>query len=339
MFDIKEFIIYLTMKCNYSCKMCTQEYLPEYKELNADEWDKIFEKAEKVSPQATLVFLGGCPFLYKDIDIILKRAYKRQFHPHIVTNGSLFEWHFDTIVETYTGITLSIDGLEKTHNSLRNSGYAFQKAENALKMMFEFNKNIKDDRSPIFYNINFVMQPENLDQIIDFAEWVMQYEPKILTFSHPRYISDICEQKMSNICYDLYGEKTPPYLKTRRKTVFSEEYVRKLYKIMQKLHSKYENIEELPKLNANSITEYYGEPENGVYGFFPERRCLSPDKVPTIMPDGTLKSCIYNNLGNLLENSFEELWTNKIAEDTRKYLESNGNFPACGRCTCFYKEN
>ena len=52
---IDEFITYLTFRCNYSCKMCTQEGLPHPKELSVEEWDKIFADIEKNYPDAYVV--------------------------------------------------------------------------------------------------------------------------------------------------------------------------------------------------------------------------------------------------------------------------------------------
>ena len=88
---INEFITYITFRCNYKCKMCTQEGISQMKELNAKEWDKIFKDIEKNYPDSTLIILGGEPTLHKDFVEILERATCRNINKHIVTNGYFLE--------------------------------------------------------------------------------------------------------------------------------------------------------------------------------------------------------------------------------------------------------
>ena len=96
-------------------------------------------------------------------------------------------------------------------------------------------------------------------------------------------------------------------------------------------------MEEFPKFNSKEERIAYYTEEAG-YTLRPDKRCLSLDKIPFIFPDGTLANCLYNSLGNVLETPISELWQNEIANKTRKYINENGNFPTCGRCTCFYKD-
>ena len=106
--------------------------------------------------------------------------------------------------------------------------------------------------------------------------------------------------------------------------------------IVKDLKSSYAPIvKEFPDLTEEERLAYYDDEK--VYDLRPNWRCPSPYKIPTILPDGTVLSCLYNNLGNILEQPLSALWNNEIAQKTRNYLDKNVKFLACGRCTCYYK--
>ena len=163
---INEFITYITFRCNYKCKMCTQEGISKMKELSAKEWDKIFKDIEKNYPDSTLIILGGEPTLHKDFTEILERATYHNINKHVVSNGYYIEKFLPVIKKNFCGVTLSIDGIGETHDKIRNFKGAFEKAENALKKMKEMNEHLLPEELPLYYNINFVMLPDNIDEII-----------------------------------------------------------------------------------------------------------------------------------------------------------------------------
>lgn len=336
---INEFITYITFRCNYKCKMCTQEGIAKTKELSAKEWDKIFKDIEKNYPDSTLIILGGEPTLHKDFAEILERATYHNINKHIVSNGYFLQQYLPVIKKNYCGVTLSIDGIGKTHDSIRNHEGAFEKAENVLKKMYEMNKNLLYGDVPLYYNINFVMLPDNIDEIYDFINRMLEYNPREIVLNHPRYVSTEKDNEMRSIMTSLYTQPYNTRLMMRQDTNFSLEYVERLNEIIKDVKSKYDPviIKELPDFDdENERLDYYNEEK--AYTLRKKRRCLSPYKIPFFFPDGTVASCLYNVLGNALKTPVSKLWDNEIADKTRFYMDKNGNFPTCARCTCFYKE-
>lgn len=335
---INEFITYITFRCNYKCKMCTQEGISQMKELNAKEWDKIFKDIEKNYPDSTLIILGGEPTLHKNFVEILERATCRNINKHIVTNGYFLEKYLPDIKRNYCGVTVSIDGIGKTHDTIRNHEGAFEKAENVLMKMHEMNQHLLPEEEPIYYNINFVMLPDNIDEIYDFIDRMLKHDPREIVLNHPRYVSTEKDNEMHTIMTDLYTHSYTQRLMMRQDTGFSEEYVQKLNKTIEDIKSKYdpEIIKEFPNFTEQERLDYYNDEK--AYKLRKNQRCLSPQKIPFFFPDGTVASCLYNVLGNATKQPIEKIWNNEIANKTRFYLNKNGNFPTCARCTCFYKE-
>lgn len=335
---INEFITYITFRCNYACKMCTQEGIESMKELSAKEWDKIFVDIEKNFPDSTLILLGGEPTLHKDFVKILERATYRNIHKHVVTNGFFLEKFLPDIKKNYCGVTISIDGIGETHNKIRNHKNAFEKAEAALKKMYEMNQNLLPGEKPLWYNINFVMLPDNIDEIYDFIDRMLQYKPQDVVLNHPRYVSNLKDNEMHSVMAKLYNKPYAQRLMLREDITFSKDYVNRLNEIIKDVKKKYDPVlvKEFPELTEEERLDYYNDDK--AYDLKKDRRCLSPYKIPFFFPDGTVKSCLYNVLGNATKTPISKIWQNETACKTRDYLDNYGNFPTCARCTCFYKD-
>ncbi len=333
---IQEILIYLTQRCNYSCKMCTQDGLPPIGEMGLDEWDKIFSNIEHDFPNCFLIFLGGEPTLYKHFDEILDCATKHNLRKHVVTNGSLLKGHLPAIKRNYCGVTISIDGLNQTHDKIRNARGAYDTAIDVIKEMYEYNKSVDDEKLGYFYYINYVMLPENIDETLGFIEELAKYKPKNIILNHTRYASFEKRLEMREEMTKIFDNPYNQHLMMRSIIDFPSDYVLKMNEIVKQAKSTFSPmVSEFPDLTEEERLAYYDDEK--VYDLRPNWKCPSPYKIPTILPDGTVLSCLYNKLGNAYEQPISELWENDIAKKTRDYLNEHTKFLACGRCTCYYK--
>ena len=334
--NVSEILIYLTQKCNYSCKMCTQEGLPFIPELGVEEWDKILAGIKKDYPDAFLIFLGGEPTLHKDFEKILDCATKYHFNKHVVTNGSFLKDLLPAIKRNYCGVTISLDGLGDTHDKIRNAKGAYAKATEALQAMYDINKDIPEGKYHLYYCVNFVMLPENVDEIKDFVKEIIKYKPEDITLNHARYASLEKRLEMQKEMTQIFDNPYNQHLMMRSNIDFTQDFVLKMNETVKEVKKLYAPIvKEFPDLSDEERLAYYDDSK--VYDLRPNWRCPSPYKIPTILPDGTVMSCLYNNLGNIREHSLAELWNNDVANKTRDFLYKNKKFLTCGRCTCYYK--
>jgi len=333
---IQEILIYLTQRCNYSCKMCTQDGLPPIEEMSIEKWDKIFSDIERDFPNSFLIFLGGEPMLYRDFDEILSCATKHNLRKHTVTNGSFLKEHLTAIKQNFCGVTISLDGLNQTHDKIRNARGAYDTAIEAIKEMYEYNKTVEDENFGYFYYVNYVMLPENIDGTMDFLAELMKYKPRNIILNHTRYASFEKRLEMRDEMTKIFENPYNQHLMMRSIIDFPQDYVLKMNEIVKNAKNAFAPVvKEFPDLTEEERLAYYNDEK--VYNLRPNWKCPSPYKIPTVLPDGTVLSCLYNKLGNAYEQPISELWENEIAKKTRDYLDKNTKFLACGRCTCYYK--
>lgn len=131
--------ISLTSRCNLRCRMClVNKYLTKQEEeMSFDEVSKIIIKAKELFKIKRLVVTGGEPLLIVDLIVrIAKFASHQGMSVILTTNGFYLEEHFDNLVSS--GIShfhISIDGLEDTHNYIRQNNTSFEKAMKGIKLL------------------------------------------------------------------------------------------------------------------------------------------------------------------------------------------------------------
>ena len=85
---------------------------------------------DSISNNFIVVLTGGEPLLRSDIEFCGREIRKRGMRWGMVSNGYLYdmEMHIVLLNAGLGALTLSLDGLEDTHNWLRNSKYQLFKS-------------------------------------------------------------------------------------------------------------------------------------------------------------------------------------------------------------------
>ena len=334
-----EFVVNLTHRCNMTCNMCTQ-YGATFKnntldEMTFEEWDTFFDSIKSVSPKPQVTLMGGEPLLHKDFDKILMSATEKKLKVHIVTNGYLLKEHLDIIAKSKASLSISIDGLGETHDKIRNTKGSFERSVECLKLIQKINK----PKRPIRTCINYVMLPENIHEILDFAEYMWQFEPAFIGFQHLQFSSDKLDAQNNKEWVKCLKQKYTTTLKPKVTYEFNECYVEELYSKIEQLRKKYSptKVYDFPHLSFEEMKKYYLEEDLSLIR--KNRICTTPWMSPSITPDGKVSNCICNEIGNLRENDFWTIFNNNKANKIRKKLAQHGKFPVCSRCCCFYKSN
>jgi radical SAM protein with 4Fe4S-binding SPASM domain len=130
----------LTRRCNLSCRHCGSDCTSSVasEELTTDSWISIISHiAEAFSPPPFLVLSGGEPLAHPDLPRILSCIRGHNLRWGMVSNGrALDKSALDMLVSHGIGsITISLDGLEQSHNWLRNSADAFARAVSAIRLV------------------------------------------------------------------------------------------------------------------------------------------------------------------------------------------------------------
>ena len=129
-----------TLRCNLNCLHCGSDCRKEasVKDMPPQDFLSALDQVRNdVNPHKTMIVLtGGEALLRKDLEEIGRCLYEREFPWGFVTNGMLLDKQRlnGLLASGLRAVTVSLDGLEESHNWLRGSN-SFQKALQAIKLL------------------------------------------------------------------------------------------------------------------------------------------------------------------------------------------------------------
>ena len=156
----------LTNRCNHRCVRCSSKYRPAHNP-NA-EWDvtclQRFAKEFKVVGKACVLGGGGEPLVYPHFVTSVKHFLDLEFELGISTNGSNLSPEIADLLSKFAWVRISIDAcIDKTYQKLRHTHDSFNKS-------FRYIDRIRNGGCVV--GANFVIQPENMREIAEFAKIV-----------------------------------------------------------------------------------------------------------------------------------------------------------------------
>ena len=128
-------------RCNLSCRHCGSDCKAEacVPDMPLPDVLKAIEPLEKRYKRGTtlIAITGGEPLLRPDLTDCGRALREHGFRWGIVTNGMLYDEkrHQELMAAGLGSVTVSLDGLEATHNWLRNHPQSFQRALHALRII------------------------------------------------------------------------------------------------------------------------------------------------------------------------------------------------------------
>ncbi len=147
---------FVTFRCNLMCSFCfiRQGHAPE---LSTDKAKEVVKKI-CATGVPTLDFSGGEPFLRKDMEELGSLSKSLGCITGVNTNGTVInERRASGIASSFDYITVSIDGTEQVHDSVRGAKGVYSKAKKALSLLKEKGARV---------GISSVVMPSNAEDII-----------------------------------------------------------------------------------------------------------------------------------------------------------------------------
>jgi radical SAM protein with 4Fe4S-binding SPASM domain len=127
----------LTLRCNLQCMHCgSSAGKPRPKELTTEEALNICEQLPALLVQE-VDFTGGEPLLRNDWPIIATKLIKLGIPTNILTNGLNLKWDTVNKMEEIgiSGVGISLDGIERTHDLIRNLKGSFASVIKSISLM------------------------------------------------------------------------------------------------------------------------------------------------------------------------------------------------------------
>ncbi len=125
--------VIVTYRCNARCNMCNR-----YKAPSKREEEISVETIRKLPEMYFTNITGGEPFIREDLKEIVRELYKKSERIVISTNGFFTDRIVDLCKEfPQIGIRISIEGLEQTNNEIRGLEDGFNRGYSTLKKLRE----------------------------------------------------------------------------------------------------------------------------------------------------------------------------------------------------------
>lgn len=162
-----------TLRCNLRCIHCGSDCKTDVsvKDMPATDFYKAIDQIKNiVNPNETMIVLtGGEALLRPDIESIGSNLYERGFPWGIVTNGMcLTAEKLDILLSSgLRAITISLDGMEESHNWLRGSKKSFKNAIAAIKLL--------PAMTDLRYDIVTCANQKNIHELPEIKNMLIEY--------------------------------------------------------------------------------------------------------------------------------------------------------------------
>lgn len=127
-----------TTRCNLNCLHCGSDCSMDatHPDMPLEDFLGALDTIKKPSEFFLVVLTGGEPLLRNDIEICGREIRKRGMRWSLVSNGHLYtkDRHNSLMNAGMGALTISLDGLERSHNWLRNSPVSFGKVSDAITL-------------------------------------------------------------------------------------------------------------------------------------------------------------------------------------------------------------
>ena len=181
--DLKFLFLELTMRCNERCLHCGSSCGDvEYDELSVEKYRELLDKVKEDFPKLPMLCItGGEPLLRREFFEIMGYAQSLGYRWGMTSNGTLITPGIAKRLYEYgmKTISVSIDGLEQTHDSFRRTPGGFRKALEGIKNLLEYD--FQDVQVTTVVTKKSLPQLDELFQLIeelDVHSWrVINIEP------------------------------------------------------------------------------------------------------------------------------------------------------------------
>ena len=277
--------VIVTYRCNARCNMCDC-----FKDPSKPSEEITLEDIKKLPEMAFTNITGGEPFIRQDIHDIVELLYRKTNRIVISTNG----YFTDRILKLcgefpQVGIRISIEGLEETNNAIRGLPDGFNRGYGTLKKLVEMGH--KD------VGFGMTVQDVNCQDLLPLYQMSDELNMEFAT---------------ATLHNSFYFRKTDNKIEDKRKVAAAfEELINAL------LQSKSPKKWARAYFNHGLINYIYGQKrllpcEMGTNGFF-------LDPYGNVLPcNGSTEKM---SMGNLHDNTWEEIWHSEQAKKVREQVK------------------
>ncbi len=294
-----------TLKCNLKCLHCGSDCVkdPAVKDMPREDFLKALDEITPiVDPNKTMIVLtGGEPVLRKDIFEIGKQLYERGFPWGVVSNGMAMNRQMigKLLQSGIRAITISLDGLEDSHNWLRGNKHSFRNALEAIRIL--------GTTEGVRYDVVTCANRRNIDELPALYELLVR--------------SGLKEWRIFTV-FPIGRAKEHDALQ------LPPAEFKKVFDFIEQVRT--EGIIQLNYGCEGYLGNYEGRVRDHL--FF----CRAGINVASVLVDGSISACpnLRDNFiqGNIYKDQFSDVWQNKYEMYRNRSWTKTG---ICAHCDSF----
>jgi MoaA/NifB/PqqE/SkfB family radical SAM enzyme len=308
--------------------------------LELDNWKQLVDDIVAKQWDPLLLLTGTEPFLYPHVTELINYIVTHNLRLHITTNGTLLSRYAERLVDLCTKpgsltLTISLDGIGEVHDSIRGVKGTFGRAINGLQAVAERKKMLGSKWPEV--SICYTISNFNDHHISEFVDWFYHKDLglKGITFSH-LWFKDKTIVKKHN---QKHGKE---YSVQQANLAGLDIAAIDMDSVLEQLRTARESYKDLPcalfehpQLTVEESKKYYTQPTEVVF----YEKCLAPWRNVAVNPQGEViisPLCFDYPLGNIIEQSFPQIWNGIPIKRFRRRLKKVGMYPACTRCCMLF---
>lgn len=293
-----------TARCNLNCIHCGSDCSIDSSipDMKIEDFLKVTSeiKNQYDSTKIMIVLTGGEPLIRSDLEQLGKELKKQNYSWGIVTNGVLLSNDkLNKLIDAgLSSVSISLDGMEKNHNWLRNSN-CYEYVINSIKLLV--------NRTAVKLDVVSCISPKNINELSEMKSLLISLGVKKWRLFT---ISPIGRAKQ-NKNFQLDNQQYRQLLEFIRKSRFEKE-----------IQVNYEC--------EGFLGKYEMEVRDNL--FF----CRAGISIASILADGSVSACpnIDNRFsqGNIFKDNFLDLWNDEFVHMRNREWMKNG---VCSECKVF----
>jgi radical SAM protein with 4Fe4S-binding SPASM domain len=321
----RRYVFVLTNRCNLKCDFCPQDKSTLAATMTGNDWIALLDQ---LPSYATVTLTGGEPLLFPEFEAVLAAIVER-FPCNIITNGLLLTPELlDRILRhnNLKVLSLSIDDIGNTVRGLSEGQWQQLVANCAV--VREVRNSL---HAELVFDIKTVVLDKNAEHLAAIHSYCMEtlrcdtHCFQFLKGSRYQHADtmvafDTLFEPCETDCYTAWGTICEQMELIRR---YNRTSGRSCY-----CHPKVFDLNGEGPITCQTGTHF------NLSGFDPAvfAPCKAPWESVHINADGTLFPCLSVAMGNVREQSLQEIVFSNKFERFRTSLRDGGLFPACRRC-------
>lgn len=303
-------------------------------ELTLHEAIQAFQPVKRWQPVVSIG--GGEPMTWTPmLDLIAFLRLELNLPVGLTTNGTLFdEGKIQAFAETGAGITVSIDGMEETHNRIRGVGN-FRKATHLLQRLLELRR---EGRHPGGVYSLFALHQQNYREVPEVVRFLLDdmdidsLTISFLVFSTPEILEKHQRWVRARGLDETFDIHIPRGgVHTRE--AFERMDFEKIWEDLKTLRGQYQKVRFEPDFRTLEHLKRYFLTDELMPDYF-RQFCLPTRQEIALLSNGDIlfmPGCFQIKIGNVREKGLDEIWKGKEMRKFRKILGTHLS-PICAHC-------